>query len=153
MAGIGFRLNRLLKSDDIVLKTLFSQKIASYLLNKHWSSLAYEEKFKAFLLGEQDLHTIITETAKLVRQQNKKNLNPFYALYMKLLAEKGEEAANRDMKLMRKATSIKMYKKELYELMNILPINDLHFTDYQTITNSIKNWDKFSLPIIPNNKY
>lgn len=143
-------LKDILDQKEITFKTLFSEKIASKILSKHWTQLAHEGKIKALLLGKQDLHFIIEVLTRISRQQTKKNINPFYAIYTKLLQERGEGTANTDMQKMREATSIKTYKKELYELMQYLPLHSPLLADHQTITTAIKEWKLFELPILPN---
>lgn len=138
----------IIDSKEITFKSLFSHKVASYILNKHWSNLAHEEKFKTLLLGGEDLHTIFTETAKVARQQQKKN-NPFFALYPKLLSDIGEEATNKDIKGMRSSRRLIDYKKELFDLVKLIPLYDTRLTDFRIIAAAIANWDTFSLPIMP----
>lgn len=148
---IARELKGIIAPRDITFKSLFSEKVASYVLNKHWTSLVNEEKFKTLLLGEQELDVITAEIIKLAGHKQKKKV-PFFASYTKLLADKGEALANKDLRLKKSATSTKTYKKELYELLKQLPVNDPRLADYQAITNAIVNWDEFSVPIIPNDK-
>lgn len=142
-------LKPLFNSEDITFKSLFSQKVASYILTKHWAKVTHEEKFKLLLLGEKDLHIVLAEISKAARQQPKKNVNPLSILYSKLLFDIGEEATIKDIKSIRSARSLDNYRKSLYELVRLLPMYDTRLADYVTITKAITDWETFSLPVIP----
>jgi len=146
---ISRELRGIISPEDITFKSLFSEKAASHILYKHWTSLVHEEKFKSLLLGEQELDTITAEIIKLAGHKQQKKI-PYFATYIKLIAANGEEIANKDLRLSKGSTSTKTYKKELYKLIRQLPVNDPRLTDFQTITNAIKNWSRFSLPIASN---
>jgi len=147
LQAIKQELKSLIEPQDITFKTLFTKKIASYVLSKHWTKIATEERFKALLLGEKEVNVILSALAKVAEQQQIKNVNPLFPLYPRLLAEIGEEATNKAIKAMRKPRTLVNYKKELYALVKHLPLYHMHLNDYRSITSAITNWDRFSLPI------
>lgn len=147
LSAIKQELKSLIEPQDITLKSLFSKKIASYVLYKHWIKIATEERFKTLLLGEKEVNVILSALAKIAQQQKLKNVNPIFPIYSKLLAEVGEEAANKAIKGMRKPRTLVNYKNELYALVRLLPLYNRRLNDYRSITSAIENWERFSLPI------
>lgn len=134
---------------DITFKDLYSEKVASHVLSKHWQKVASEDKFKTLLLGEQNVNVILEQLVKIAKQQGRRNVNPLYVLYPKLLSDIGEEATSKAIKGMRENRTLIKYKNELYSLIHQLPMyGDTRLKDYRTITQALSDWEKFSLPII-----
>ena len=111
--------------------------------------MSHEEKFKLLLLGEKELCVILNEIAKSAKQASKKNVNAVLILYPKLLSDIGEEETVKSIKSIKSSESLSIYKKELYQLMKLLPLYDTRLTDFKTISAALANWEMFSLPIIP----
>lgn len=147
LQAIKEELKGIINPQDITFQSLFSEKIASHVLNKHWQKISSEQKFKTLLLGEKDVNVILNALSRVVKQEQGKNVNPLFVLYTKLLADIGEEAANQAIKGMRKSRTLVNYKKDLFALIQQLPIQDKRLDDYRAITSAVVNWDKFSLPI------
>lgn len=147
LPAIRQEVKSLIEPQDITLKALFSKKVASHVLYKHWIKIASEERFKTLLLGEKEVNVILSALAKITEQQQIKNVNPLFVLYPKLLMEIGEETTNKAIKGMRKPRTLVNYKKGLYALVKHLPLYHKHLNDYRSITSAITNWDRFFLPI------
>lgn len=97
------------------LREIFNAKVGSQLLMKHWSKTISEEKLKLLLLGEQNLSTLFDGLVSATHKASFK-FNPYAALYIKLLSEVGEKAADKRILRIKSHGSLNSYKKELLEV-------------------------------------